>query len=130
VSLDLGFVVVDRRARQRHVAVGAVEFVLVAAGHVRQVDGEAGVAAGGVLADCTGFEQQDAVVRSILGQPARRSEADVAATNHDPVAAVRPGQRRFRRSRRQNAAPAVAVVVDRKMSNLFASHKSSCQLAG
>ena len=102
--------IIDRRAAEADVFLRARELLELAADIVRQVDGEARVAPGRALARLVRLQQDDVVVRPVLGEPARRGETGEARAHHQPVGADVALERRRRRARRQDAAPAVGGV--------------------
>ena len=130
VLFDLLLVVPDGRPGQRHVPVRPLQFVLVAAGDVGQVDGESRVAPGSVLPRLAGLHQHDGVTGTVCGQAAGRRQPGVAGADHHPVGARLPGKRRPRRSGGQDPAPAVGGVVVRQEADFLHHSSPSCQFAG
>src|SRR6185312_14793579 len=95
-------------------AVRTLELRQRAADIVREVDGEAGVAGRGILADLMRLEQDDAVLRPVLRQPARRRQPGIAGAHDGPIGPLLAVQRRLRRSRWQDAVPPIGGVIGRQ----------------
>ena len=114
VAAHRGLQVVDGGARQAHETLRALQLLQGAADVVRQVDGEAGVAARGALAGRLGLDQGDPVVGPVRRQPPRRRQAREAGADHDPVGADVAVERGAGLARREHPAPAVGRVVARQ----------------
>ena len=73
----------------------------------------AGISPRCALANFVGFEQNYLISRSILRQPASRRQPRVAPAQHDPISFLLADERRAGFARREDSAPAIAVVVNR-----------------
>jgi hypothetical protein len=89
----------------------------IAAGMMREIDGETGIPAGSAIADGACVDEDNMIVRPVLCEASRRRQAGIAGTDNQPIRRNSTLQDRSRLSRRQMVEPAIGLIVGRQATN-------------